>query len=131
MIGLISCVKSKSSHICEAKDMYISSLFKYMYIYAKHRCKEVYILSAKYGLLSENTVISPYNKTLNNMTENQKKEWGEKVMNQLRKRFDINNTSFLLLGGQNYIKYLDLPHKKEPLKGLSMGYRLQFLKRNK
>lgn len=53
--------------------MYVSPLFKYMYAYAKKRCKEVYILSAKYGLLSENTVISPYNKTLNNISEKKKK----------------------------------------------------------
>lgn len=52
-------------------------------------------------------------------------------MYQLKRRFDTNNTLFLVLGGQNYIKYLNLPHKKEPLKGLSMGYRLQFLKQNK
>ena len=40
MIGLISCVKSKANKRCEAKDMYISPLFKYMYAYVKKRCKE-------------------------------------------------------------------------------------------
>ena len=131
MIGLISCVKTKKNIKSEAKDMYISPLFKYMYIYAKRRCKEVYILSAKYGLLPENAIISPYNKTLNNMSESKKKEWADKVMIQIKKKYDINNTLFLFLGGANYIKYLNLPHIKEPLKGLSMGYRLQYLKRNK
>lgn len=111
--------------------MYISPLFKYMYIYAKRRCKEVYILSAKYGLLPENAIISPYNKTLNNMPESKKKEWADKVMIQIKKKYDINNTVFLFLGGANYIKYLNLPYIKEPLKGLSMGYRLQYLKHNK
>lgn len=100
MIGLISCVKTKKTVKSEAKDMYISPLFKYMYIYAKHRCKEVYILSAKYGLLPENAVISPYNKTLNNMPESKKKEWADKVMIQIKKKYDINNTLFLFLGGQ-------------------------------
>lgn len=131
MIGLISCVKTKKNTKSEAKDMYISPLFKYMYIYAKRKCKEVYILSAKYGLLPENAIISPYNKTLNNMSESKKKEWADKVMIQIKKKYDINNTLFLFLGGANYIKYLNLPHIKEPLKGLSMGYRLQYLKHNK
>ena len=80
MIGLISCVKSKANRRCEAKDMYVSPLFKYMYAYAKKRCKEVYILSAKYGLLSENTPIAPYNVTLNSMSERQKKEWAKNIM---------------------------------------------------
>ena len=131
MIGLISCVKSKANKRCEAKDMYVSPLFKYMYAYAKKRCKEVYILSAKYGLLSENDIISPYDLTLNTMSEFRKKEWGDKVMIQLSDRFDIKSTSFLFLGGANYIKYLRLPLLRQPLKGLSLGYRLKYLKNNK
>ena len=91
MIGLISCVKSKANRRCEAKDMYVSPLFKYMYAYAKKRCKEVYILSAKYGLLSENTPIAPYNITLNSMSERQKKEWAKNIMLSLSKRYDLNN----------------------------------------
>lgn len=39
MIGLISCVKSKANKRCEAKDMYVSPLFKYMYAYAKKDAK--------------------------------------------------------------------------------------------
>lgn len=110
--------------------MYISPLFKYMYQYAKNRCEEVYILSAKYGLLSEDKVISPYNLTLNTMSEDKKKLWADKVMTQLSKRFDLERTPFLFLGGANYIKYLNLPMLKQPLKGLSLGYRLKYLKLN-
>ena len=73
MIGLISCVKSKQDKICEAKDMYKSVLFRYMYAYAKKRCQKVYILSAKYGLLAENALIAPYNTTLNAMNEKERK----------------------------------------------------------
>lgn len=111
--------------------MYVSPLFKYMYAYAKKRCKEVYILSAKYGLLSENTPIVPYNVTLNSMSERQKKEWAKNIMLSLSKRHDLNKETFLIMGGQNYIKYLNVPNTIQPLKGLSMGNRLHWLKLHK
>jgi hypothetical protein len=45
MIGLISCVKSKANKRCEAKDMYVSPLFKYMYAYAKKKMQRgIYII---------------------------------------------------------------------------------------
>lgn len=128
MIGLISCVKSKSNRRCIAKEMYISPLFKYMYAYAKRRCQEVYILSAKYGLLNEDTPIAPYNKTLNNMSEISKKEWAKNITHSLSEKYDIQKEIFLIMGGQNYIKYLNLPNIIQPLKGLSMGNRLHWLK---
>ena len=131
MIRLISCVKSKANKRCEAKDMYVSPLFKYMYAYAKKRCKEVYILSAKYGLLSENTPIAPYNVTLNSMSERQKKEWAKNIMLSLSKRYDLNKETFLIMGGQNYVKYLNITNTIQPLKGLSMGNRLHWLKLHK
>ena len=111
--------------------MYISPLFRYMYAYAKKRCKEVYILSAKYGLLTENTPIAPYNKTLNNMSEIEKKNWAKAIMLSLERRYDINKEVFLVMGGQNYIKYLNLPNMIQPLKGSSMGNRLHWLKLHK
>lgn len=130
IVSLISCVKTKNKHICEAKDMYISPLFRYMYRYAKKRSNKIYILSAKYGVLEENTVIEPYNKTLNNASEEEKKEWSKKVMKTLSLKEDINNTYFILLGGVNYFKYLTLPNSVNPLKGLSLGLRLKYLKKN-
>ena len=102
-----------------------------MYAYAEKRCKEVYRLSAKYGLLSENTPIAPYNVTLNSMSERQKKEWAKNIMLSLSKRYDLNKEIFLIMGGQNYVKYLNIPNTIQPLKGLSMGNRLHWLKLHK
>lgn len=103
-IGLISCVKAKEDSICEAKDMYTSPLFRYMYSYAKRRCRQVFILSAKYGLLNEKTVIKPYNVTLNSMSEEQKQRWSAKVMCQFKSRFNLDETHFLYLGGAKLYK---------------------------
>ena len=121
MIGLISCVKSKANKRCEAKDMYVSPLFKYMYAYAKKRCKEVYILSAKYGLLSENTPIVPYNITLNSMSERQKKEWAKNIMLSLSKRHDLNKETFLIMGGTELYQIFKYPQHNTTFKRVKYG----------
>ena len=121
MIGLISCVKSKANKRCEAKDMYVSPLFKYMYAYAKKRCKEVYILSAKYGLLSENTPIAPYNVTLNSMSERQKKEWAKNIMLSLSKRYDLNKEIFLIMGGAELCQIFKYHQHNTTLKRVKYG----------
>jgi len=80
-IVLISCVSKKINHISKAKDLYISPLFKKNLAYAKSlNPDKTYILSAKYGLISLNDSIEPYDKTLNNMKIDEKKEWAEGVL---------------------------------------------------
>ena len=108
--------------------MYKSVLFRYMYAYAKKRCQKVYILSAKYGLLAENALIAPYNTTLNAMNEKERKKWAIKIMRSLAREYDLQKEIFLILGGHNYIKYLDLPNTVQPLEGLRIGKRLHWLK---
>lgn len=77
MIIFISCVKQKRNSPCRAKDMYISALFKKMYRYARSLNPDsLYILSAKYGVLSPNDVIEPYDVTLKKLGANQKKRMG-------------------------------------------------------
>lgn len=51
-------------------------------------------------------------------------------MKTLSLKEDVNNTYFILLGGVNYFKYLTLPNSINPLKGLSLGFRLKYLKKN-
>ena len=101
--------------------MYVSPLFKYMYAYAKKRCKEVYILSAKYGLLSENTPIAPYNVTLNSMSERQKKEWAKNIMLSLSKRHDLNKETFLIMGGAELCQIFKYPQYNTTLKRVKYG----------
>lgn len=79
MIAFISCVKTKQN---KAQDMYISDLFKKSLKYAKQHADKIYILSAKYGLLKLDEIIYPYEKTLNGLSEYEKKEWAYKVFKQ-------------------------------------------------
>ena len=131
-IVLISCVSKKLSHKARARDLYVSPLFRLNLKLAKHFSPdEIYILSAKYGLLSLDEEIEPYDITLNKMAANERKKWAKKVVNQLKEHCDIENTHFILLAGEKYRHYL-LPYLKSyeiPLEGMRIGKQLQYLKR--
>lgn len=131
-IVLLSCVKSKNDKKSKAKDMYISALFKYSYMYASKITSQenIYILSAKYGLLKLDDEIYPYEDTLNTKTEKQKKIWAYKVYKQMKSlNFDFDKQTVFLCGN-NYRKYLitKFSNAIAPLSGLGLGKQLQFYK---
>lgn len=130
VISLIGCVKLKLTKSTFAEKIYVSTLFKYSLEYAKQRSDRIFILSAKYGLLGLDTIIEPYNETLNGKSDKEIKEWSKKVFKSILD-LNIENNEFLYLCGDNYKKYLQvwLPGS-DPLKGMGLGKRLQWLKNN-
>jgi len=130
-IILISCVSKKLSKKARAEDLYISPLFKYSLNYAKLlKPDKIFILSAKHGLVNLKKVIKPYNKTLKDMSVKEVKEWAKMVISQLKRVSDLRKDIFIFLAGEKYRKYL-IPHFKNykiPLKGLSIGKQLKYLK---
>jgi len=130
-VGLISCVKTKRKKSCEAKDLYISDLFKKSLAYSLQNYDKTYILSAKYGFLELTDIIEPYELTLKNQNEEFKKKWSYKVFLKIIERHNINTTTFYFLCGENYRKYLikKLIYKI-PLQGLRNGKQLEFYKKN-
>ncbi|MCF6277868.1 MAG: hypothetical protein L3J16_03865, partial [Anaerolineales bacterium] len=85
----------------------------------------------KYGLLSLEQEIQPYEQTLNNMRSIEIKQWANHVLAQIKEVYSVEDTEFTFLAGDKYRKYL-LPHIKHaqiPLKGLRIGEQLQKLKR--
>ena len=130
-IVLISCVSQKLSHKAKARDLYISSLFKYNLKYAESMNPDkIFILSAEHGLLSPEKEIEPYNQTLNTMRSGEIKEWANNVLKQLNKVVDLHNDEFIFLAGEKYRKYLipNIANYKIPLEGLRIGEQLKFLK---
>jgi len=131
-IVLISCVKTKLPHKAKAKDLYISSLFRYNLKFARQiKPDEIFILSAKYGLLELEQKIEPYEATLNKMSEAAKQNWAEAVLEQLEKKCDLQKDLFIFLAGNNYRKYLikKLPNYEVPFEGFSFGQQLSELKK--
>ncbi len=130
-IILISCVSKKLPRPARAEELYVSPLFKKNLAYAKSlKPDSIYILSAKYGLVSLNQELDPYEQTLNTMKALEIKDWAGQVLNSLAANTDLDKDRFVFLAGEKYRKYL-LPHIKHyevPLQGLGIGRQLHFLK---
>jgi len=124
-IAFIGCSKRKKISPCQAKDLYQGELFKKSLRYCQQeKFDKIYILSAKYGLVSLSDIIQPYEKTLNTFTEDEKKNWSNKVKQQILEK-NISG-EFWFFCGSNYHKYFE---GEKPLFGLSLGYQLNWFNR--
>ena len=142
-VVLLSCCKKKSFSRTCAKDLYIGDSFKKSLVYALRITGEenIFILSAKYGVVELNDEIEPYDETLVNKSVKERRQWSEKVLKQLQlKGLDLTKDHFIILAGNKYIDYLiagrkkpqlelnQIEHAELPLGGLPFGKRLQKLK---
>ena len=132
-IFLIACCSKKLEGTHPAEKLYQSDLFKNSLAYAKSQCADgIYILSAKHHLVPLDMELENYDVTLNNFSVAKKKAWAEKVISQLKDKWDLKNDTFVFLAGNNYRKYL-LPHIEHyeiPMKNLKIGEQLKCLKEN-
>lgn len=120
--GLISCGKEKLSSAAPAQDMYQGDLFKKAWAYAEATYDQCYILSAKYGLLEPNQIIESYDLTLKDMDRKARREWADKIYEQIKKRCVLDNV-FYIHAGKLYREYLELylGLVQVPLEGLGIG----------
>jgi cytoplasmic iron level regulating protein YaaA (DUF328/UPF0246 family) len=104
-----------------------------MMAYAEsRRPKIIFILSAKYGLLSPSETIDPYEQTLKTMKAGERQRWAQRVASALHKRCDIKQDTFVLLAGRLYREDL-VPHLRYyeiPMEGLAFGKQLRWLTKN-
>ncbi|MBN1545149.1 MAG: hypothetical protein JW902_00655 [Syntrophaceae bacterium] len=129
-IVLISCVSKKRLNKCKARDLYISPLFKKNLQYAlKLAPDQIFILSAKYGLVGLDDEIEPYDQTLNTMSARENRQWARQVLQQLSAKADLKNDHFVFLAGAKYRKNLVpyMTYVEIPLEGLRIGEQLQRL----
>lgn len=127
----LSCTKEKESKRCKACDMYMpSSLFSKSYEYAKSlNPDKIYILSAKHHLLPLSREIAPYNQTLNDAGVEERKEWAEEVLKQMKKAgIDFNAKTYFFCGN-NYIEFLEdhFPNGKSMYAGKGIGEIMHWL----
>lgn len=99
-----------------------SPRFKLAYEYASKTCDKIFALFAKYGLLSDNKVIKPYDETLNDKTASERQQWARSVLSNLKEYCDLRKDEFFIFAGKNYYEYLifHLYYYEIPLKGLSL-----------
>lgn len=130
-IVLIQCCSQKNSIRDKAINVYASPLFKYSLGYAKSLSPDmIYILSAKYGIITPDTIISDYNMTLNKMSLPDRKRWAYTVLQYLGNHTRLKTDEYIILAGQKYREYLVpyMNYYRIPLEGMRIGYQLQYLK---
>ena len=131
---LVSCVSRKRSTRAQARDLYTSPLFVKSRTYVEGKGQPWFILSAQYGLVHPETVISPYELTLNVMPAGERDAWARRVLAQLEPH--IADARFIVfLAGLRYREHLepDLRARglnvKVPMEGLPIGKQLSWLDR--
>ena len=129
MIGLIACGSKKRNTPCQAKDLYISSLFVATRRYVEKRTLRWAILSAKHGVLLPEQLVQPYNVRLGSLPARSKKVWAERTREQLLSLFP--GETFLVLAGQDYFQAVEgLPYARPIPEGFRIGQQIAWLKQN-
>ena len=133
-LHLVSCVSAKRSTRAKAKDLYVSPLFVKARAYVEKMGQPWFILSAQFGLVDPETVIPPYELTLNAMGVAARRAWASKVLGQLEPLL-VDVQSLVFLAGQRYREHL-APALREraiavtvPMEGLRIGEQLSWLDR--
>ena len=130
-IYLVSCVGKKRADAAQAKDLYASEWFYRARAFVEHSRCPWFILSAKFGLVTPEQTISPYEQTLNDMSRTERQAWAQRVQQQMDRVLPACDRC-VVLAGQRYreflMDYLTQRYTTEvPMKGLAIGKQLRWL----
>lgn len=132
-IALISCSVKKLSGTMRAEEKYkASTLFSKSLAYAKATTDKQMILSAKYGLLLLDDVISDYDQSLLDLSLHQRKEWASEVIEKLKENVDTFDEVFIY-AGKTYYEFIVAElyemfnHVTIQMEGMKVGERLSWL----
>jgi hypothetical protein len=128
---LVGCAKQKRVTAAPAQDLYTSPLFQKSRAYAESTGVPWFVLSAKHGLVSPETVLEPYDVTLSRTSRAYRQEWARRVLSQLDEACgSLDGRSIEIHAGAAYTSSLR-PFLEsrgavvaEPLQGLRQGERL-------
>lgn len=85
-IGLVGCVKEKTTQPAAAAELYTSTLFRGRRRFVESSCDEWWILSALHGLLHPEEVLEPYDVTLKSMPAAERRRWSAHVLRSIEGR---------------------------------------------
>jgi len=125
---ILACSQKKADSTQKAQDLYQGSLFKLGRKYAEVNHFDFVVLSAKYGLISPDREIEPYNQRLANKED--VKKLREKVLPQLKQMIG-NYDKIITIGGKLYrevIKPLDSNKFENIIDNRGIGGMLQKVK---
>lgn len=124
-IAIMSCGSKKGKEACPAIDLYKGVLFMKHRQWAEAFCDEIWIISAKYGLIQSSKVIDPYEISLKDFKKKDRDRWGSHVANQIRAKIPKTEKLFFLAGAIYYEPIIrKIPHQYEiPFKNYILGNR--------
>ncbi len=131
-VYLVSCVSRKRERACEARDMYVSELFRKARRHVEASGCPWFVLSAEHGLVEPGQVIAPYERTLNSMGIADRRVWAVRVAAQLAETIP-NLSRVVFLAGERYREFLArVLSEREvavsvPMQGLRIGEQLRWL----
>jgi hypothetical protein len=139
-VVLLACGKTKlaTTTPIPARILYQGSLFKKSLAYALTLAIEsegqIFVLSAKYGLVGLDEHILPYEKTLMRMAPSEIAAWGADVGNRLTffAQHWEQPIEIVVLAGERYFRPLErYLHRigvvSRPLEGMGIGVQLRWL----
>ena len=104
---IIGCTKKKQAYPCTVEEMYSASdIFRMFVKYAKDVLKadHIYVVSAKYHVLTLDEVIEPYDKFILDMPAEDRNVFREQLFYDLiNKGVDFDDHTVFLIG-KHYIK---------------------------
>ena len=129
-IILLMCGKNKEKYKTKAKNLYSSERFRVSLEYAKTltNVNNIFILSAKHGLVELETELEPYDKSVYDMTIIEKTEWVKMVISQIERKMNLDRFNFIFLTDDFYCEYFQqyLKNIELPLHGLIQSEHLRW-----
>lgn len=131
-IGFVACAKTKRVGTHPARDIYVSPLFRKAFTFAITNCEQVFILSAKYGLLLPSKEILSYDQSLTTMNRNERALWSATVALKIHEVASKKDGLFFYCGRlyrDELMSTLSPSYRcYAPLAGLSIGKQLSWYK---
>lgn len=133
-VCLVACTSRKGDQPATAEFIYRSPLFSAARSYAERRADQWFILSAKHGLLSPKDVIAPYDESLLNQSEAQRRTWAAGVHRAFVARVPAGSR-VIFLAGSAYRSYLAPAFESEgretaaPMSALGIGSQVAWLQK--
>tara|TARA_R110002049_G_scaffold198475_5_gene368491 strand:+ start:1413 stop:2672 length:1260 start_codon:yes stop_codon:yes gene_type:complete len=133
-VCLVACTSRKGDQPAKAEFIYKSPLFSAARNFAEMRANQWFILSAKHGLLAPDDVVEPYNESLLNKSDSQRREWAERVHQALLTRIP-DGAQIIFLAGSAYRTHLAPMLEAEgrrtaaPMSALGIGSQVAWLQK--
>ena len=131
-IALIGCSGPKLKEPSPARHLYTSQLFRSTLMLAERRHDAIYIISTKYGLVTLDQMIEPYDLIMSEVAKEWKTIWGARIWSSIQSRHVGTDCHVFIYAGKDYAQPIRRAGSSqavfyEPLAQMQIGQRLQWL----